>query len=71
MNDTLTGCPDRQLEPKERKDQNKINYMHDSQEAETEIGAFLEEYKKLFPDEIRNFLIALRIRVSDEMEERI
>lgn len=68
MNDALTGCPDRQLEPKKRKDQNKINYMHDLSEAETEIGAFLEEYKKLFPEEIRNFLIDLRIRVSDEME---
>lgn len=68
MNDTLTGCQERQLEPKERKDQNKINYLHDLQEAETEIGAFLEEYKKLFPEEIRNFLIDLRIRVSDEME---
>lgn len=58
-------------EPPERKDQARINYLHDMQDAEFEIGAFLDEYKKLFPDEIKNFLIALRIRVSDEMEERI
>ena len=59
------------IEPPERKDQARINYLHDMQDAEFEIGAFLEEYKKLFPDEIKNFLIALRIRVSDEMDERI
>lgn len=59
------------IEPLERKDQARINYLHDMQDAEFEIGAFLEEYKKIFPDEIKNFLIALRIRVSDEMEERI
>ena len=59
------------IEPQELKDQARINYLHDLEDAEFEIGAFLEEYKKLFPDEIKNFLIALRIRVSDEMEERI
>lgn len=69
MNDTLTGCQERQLEPKERKDQNKINYMHDLQEAETEIGAFLEEYKTLFPDEIKSFLIDIHFKVLDEMED--
>lgn len=57
------------IDPPERKDQARINYLHDLQDAEFEIGAFLEEYKKIFPVEIRNFLIALRIRVSDEMEE--
>lgn len=57
-------------EPPERKDQARINYLHDLEDAEFEIGAFLEEYKKLFPDEIKNFLIDLRIRVSDEMEEQ-
>lgn len=55
-------------EPPERKDQARINYLHDMQDAEFEISAFLEEYKKLFPEEIKNFLIDLRIRVSDEME---
>lgn len=57
------------IEPPERKDQARINYLHDMQDAEFEIGAFLEEYKKFFPEEIRNFLIDLRIRVSDEMED--
>ena len=56
------------IEPPERKDQARINYLHDMQDAEFEIGAFLEEYKKLFPEEIKNFLIDLRIRVSDEAE---
>ena len=55
-------------EPPERKDQARINYLHDMQDAEFEIGAFLEEYKKIFPEEIKNFLLNLRIRVSDEME---
>lgn len=58
------------IEPTERKDQYRINHLHDMQDAEFEIGAFLEEYKKIFPEEIRNFLIDLRIRVSDEMEEQ-
>ena len=57
------------IEPPERKDQARINYLHDMQDAEFEIGAFLEEYKKIFPEEIRNFLIDIRIRVSDEMED--
>lgn len=57
------------IEPQERKDQARINYLHDMQDAEFEIGAFLKEYKKFFPEEIRNFLIDLRIRVSDEMED--
>ena len=67
----MAYCPDLPLAPPEHKGQSRINYLHDLQDAEFEIGAFLEEYKKLFPDEIRNFLIALRIRVSDEIEERI
>ena len=57
-------------EPTERKDQARLNYLHDMQDAEFEIGAFLEEYKRIFPEEIKNFLIDLRIRVSDEMEEQ-
>lgn len=57
------------IEPPERKDQSRINRLRDMQDAEFEIGAFLEEYKKIFPEEIRNFLIDLRIRVSDEMED--
>ena len=58
------------IEPPERKDQARINYLHDMKDAEFEISAFLEEYKKLFPEEIKNFLIDLRIRVSDEMREQ-
>lgn len=57
------------IDPPERKDQTRINYLHDMEDAEFEIGAFLEEYKKLFPEEIKNFLIDIRIRVSDEMED--
>lgn len=57
------------IEPPERKDQVRINYLHDLEDAEIEISGFLEEYKKLFPEEIKNFLIDLRIRVSDEMED--
>ena len=56
------------IEPPERNDQARINYLHDLEDAEFEINAFLEEYKKIFPEEIKNFLIDLRIRVSDEME---
>ena len=56
------------IEPPERKDQARINYLHDMQDAEFEIGAFLEEYKKIFPEEIKNFLLDLRMRVSDEAE---
>ena len=59
------------IEPPVRKDQDRINHLHDMEDAEFEIGAFLEEYKKIFPEEIKSFLINLRIRVSDEMEERI
>lgn len=58
------------IEPPERNDQARINYLHDLEDAEFEISAFLEEYKKIFPEEIKNFLIDLRIRVSDEMEEQ-
>lgn len=56
------------IDPPERKDQARINYLHDLEDAEFEIGVFLEEYKKIFPEEIKSFLIDLRIRVSDEME---
>lgn len=69
MTDAITGCPERPLEPPERKDQNRINYMHDLEDAEMEIGAFLEEYKPLFPDEIKNFLLDIRIAVQDAQED--
>lgn len=69
MIDAITGCAERTLTPPERKDQSRINYHHDLIYAETEIGAFLEEYKTLFPEEIKNFLIDIRFRVQDEMED--
>ena len=53
------------IEPPDRKDQARINYLHDMQDAEFEIGAFLEEYKHLFPNEIRSFLVDIRMAVSD------
>lgn len=69
MKDTLTGCMERPLEPPERKDQSKINYLHEMAEAEIEISARLEEYKTLFPQEIKSFLIDLHIAVQDAMED--
>jgi hypothetical protein len=41
-------------------------------EAEIRMGAFLDEYEELFPDEIKNFLQDVRERVweaEDEIEE--
>ena len=67
--DTLTGCPERRLEPMERKDQNRINYLRDLSDAEFEIKSFLDDYKTLFPEEIKSLLIDIRFRVQDEMEE--
>lgn len=69
MRDTLTGCLERRLEPPERKDQNKINHLHEMAEAEIEISASLEEYKTLFSQEIKSFLIDLHIAVQDAQEE--
>lgn len=51
------------LEPPERKDQERINRLYDMREAEIRMGAFLEEYEELFPDEIKNFLQDVRERV--------
>ena len=67
----MNCTPEPPIDPPVRKDKARINHLHDMQDAEFEIGAFLEEYKKIFPEEIKSFLIDLRIRVSDEMEERI
>lgn len=69
MKDALTCCMERALEPPERKDQHKINYLHDLVDAELAIGAFLEEYKPLFQQEIKSFLIDLHIAVQDAMED--
>lgn len=60
------------LEPPERDDQERINRLYDMREAEIRMGAFLEEYEGLFPDEIKNFLQDVRERVweaGDEIEE--
>lgn len=60
------------LEPPEREDQERINRLYDMREAEIHIGAFLEEYEGLFPDEIKNFLQDVRERVweaEDDLEE--
>lgn len=65
----LSYCPDGPLEPPERKDQAAINRYSEMLEAEQNISAFLEEYKGMFRDEIKSFLIDLRIRVDDEKED--
>lgn len=60
------------LEPPEREDQERINRQYDMREAEIRMGAFLEEYEELFPDEIKNFLQDVRERVwdaEDDLEE--
>lgn len=60
------------LEPPERDDQERINRLYDMREAEIRMGAFLEEYEGLFPDEVKNFLQDVRERVweaEDEIEE--
>ena len=69
MNCPLTGCLERRLEPEEKKGQSRINYLRDLEDAETEIGARLEEYKNLFPEEIKNFLFDIHFKVLAEMED--
>lgn len=69
MRDTLTGCPERALEPPERADQERLNRLQDMREAETAIGLYLEDYKDLFSQEIENFLDDLRMAVYDFEQE--
>lgn len=57
------------LEPPERDDQEQLNRLYDMREAEIRIGAFLEEYEELFPDEIKNFLQDVRERVWEYEED--
>lgn len=64
----MAYCPDPPLTPPERKDQIRINYLADLADAELRINAFLEEFIDLFPDEIKSFLMNVKIRVSSEME---
>lgn len=65
----LSYCPDGPLEPPERKDQAAINRYSEMLEAEQNISVFLEEYKGLFRDEIKVFLIDLRIAVNNARED--
>lgn len=69
MADPMTGCAERAMEPPERADQSRINRLYDMREAEIAIGAYLEDYKHLFPDEIKNFLSDLRMAVWDYEQE--
>ena len=69
MRDTITGCPERALEPPERADQERLNRLQDMREAETAIGLYLEDYTDLFPDEIKSFLNDLRMAVYDYEQE--
>lgn len=64
----MAYCPDPPLTPPEHNDQSRINYLADLADAELRINAFLEEFIDLFPDEIKSFLINVKIRVSSEME---
>lgn len=69
MRDTITGCPERALEPPERADQERLNRLQDMREAETDIGLYLEDYTDLFPQEIKSFLDDLRMAVYDFEQE--
>ena len=69
MRDTITGCPERALEPPERADQERLNRLQDMREAETAIGLYLEDYTDLFPQEIKSFLDYLRMAVYDFEQE--
>lgn len=69
MRDTITGCPERALEPPERADQERLNRLQDMREAETAIRLYLEDYKDLFSQEIENFLDDLRMAVYDFEQE--
>ena len=69
MRDTITGCPERALEPPERADQERLNRLQDMREAETAIGLYLEDYTDLFPQEIKSFLDDVRMAVYDYEQE--
>ena len=57
--------PELRTEPEENPEQEKINRIWEMHEAETAIGSFLEDYKHLFPNEIRSFMVDIRMAVSD------
>lgn len=64
----MAYCPDPPLTPPEHKGQDRINYLADLTDAELRINAFLEEFMELFPAEIKSFLIDVKVRVNNEME---
>ena len=53
-------------EPAARADQDRINRFYDMAEGQAAIEMFLEDYKKLFPQEIRAFLLDISLAVQDE-----
>ena len=57
--------PELRTEPEDNPEQEKINQIWEMHEAETAIESFLEDYKHLFPNEIRSFLVDIRMAVSD------
>lgn len=57
--------PQLRTEPEENPEQEKINQTWEMHEADTAIGSFLEDYKHLFPNEIRSFMVDIRMAVSD------
>ena len=57
--------PTPRTEPEENPEQEKINQIWEMHEAETAIGSFLEDYKHLFPNEIRDFMVDIIMAVSD------
>lgn len=56
-------------EPTVRADQDEINRYYDMVEGETAIAMFLEDYKRLFPEEIKSFLLDLRLAVIEENDD--
>ena len=69
MRDTITGCPERALEPPERADQERLNRLYDMYEAEAAVELCLEGYKRLFPQEIKSFIDDLRTAILDYEQE--
>ena len=57
--------PTPRTEPEDNPEQEKINQIWEMHEAETAIESFLEDYKHLFPNEIRSFMVDIRMAVSD------
>lgn len=69
MRDTITGCPERALEPPERVTGDKLDRLYDMYEAESVIELCLEGYKRLFPQEIKSFIDDLKTAILDYEQE--